>query len=644
MVNQMLYNYDENGLLRREYTAHSGAADVASTPFIGYGYDTARNGGYFINSLRLTSVTYPSGKEIAYSYDNYGRAVSVLEGNVPLAEYEYQGLGSTLRTKYVEPSLTLDYSVSGALDKLGRVASHAWKNSLGAALVNIEHGYDRAGNRLYRSDLVQAANSELYTYDEVNQIKSLNRGALNNDNTAVASVNHSEAWNFDETGNWVQYTKNSTVENRTHNAANEIQSPVTHDANGNMTVMPGMNCKYDALNRLVEVSDTSDNLIARYEYNGINHRIKKIVGSVETKSFFNQRWQELESVTGSELTTYVWGQRYIDDLILREKGAERLYSLADPNWNVVAVVNSSTGSVVEKMKYDAFGKVMWMDDLFATKVNSDYMWNRTFTGQVLDTETDLMLYRNRYYHTGLGRFIQRDPVEYNAGDINLMRYVINRPGQENDPIGNTMGRGEQWFSWKSKATCDSVSLYDDKDDGDSRGAAGGKVLKCWAKSLGGIQLPMGGDPKDTKRNGTDTLNKFTKNQKCCINTLNILDHGGGDRGLQQVGGKDAILDENMAKQICESLCEGATVMLGGCSTGTGEKNAINLLFEHCSKINKIIACPFDNSGFPLGWSCGDCSEKMSHSTSCFHKDKFDIFPDGTRKNKPAWETFPRSQK
>ena len=80
------------------------------------------------------------------------------------------------------------------------------------------------------------------------------------------------------------------------------------------------------------------------------------------------------------------------------------------------------------------------------------------------------------------------------------------------------------------------------------------------------------------------------------------------------------------------------------STGTGEKNAINLLFEHCSKINKIIACPFDNSGFPLGWSCGDCSEKMSHSTSCFHKDKFDIFPDGTRKNKPAWETFPRSQK
>ena len=231
-----------------------------------------------------------------------------------------------------------------------------------------------------------------------------------------------ESWEFDKTGNWLQFNKNGTIENRTHNASNEIQGIATHDKNGNMTVMPGQKGTYDAWNRLVEVRDTSDHLIARYDYNGLNQRIKKTAGSVVTTSFFNEDWQELESVTNNQLTAYVWGKRYVDDLVLRDNGSERLYSLADPNWNVVATTDAS-GVVQERMKYDAFGKVTWLDASFATKANSNYVWNRTFTGQVLDAETGLMLYRGRYYHTGLGRFINRDPIEYLAGDTNLYRYV-----------------------------------------------------------------------------------------------------------------------------------------------------------------------------------------------------------------------------
>ena len=118
----------------------------------------------------------------------------------------------------------------------------------------------------------------------------------------------------------------------------------------------------------------------------------------------------------------------------RERGTERLYSLADVNWNVVATTNA-TGAVQERMKYDAFGKVMWMNAGFATKAASDLAWNRTFTGQVLDAESDLMLYRNRYYHTGLGRFISRDPIGYRAKDINLYRYTKNIPQYSTDSHG-----------------------------------------------------------------------------------------------------------------------------------------------------------------------------------------------------------------
>jgi RHS repeat-associated protein len=159
----------------------------------------------------------------------------------------------------------------------------------------------------------------------------------------------------------------------------------------------------------------------------MNQRIRKTVDNIVTQSFFNEDWQELESRepgTASPVTVYVWGARYIDDLLYRQRGEEKLYSLADANWNVVALTNTS-GNVVERMKYDAFGKITWLDSNFGTKTNSGFDWNRTFTGQVLDTETGLMLYRNRYYHTGLGRFVSRDPIKYDAGDVNIYRYVEN---------------------------------------------------------------------------------------------------------------------------------------------------------------------------------------------------------------------------
>jgi len=283
--------------------------------------------------------------------------------------------------------------------------------------------YDRVGNRTNRTDSLAAANSEQYTYDGVNQIKSLNRTGF------------SETWNYDLTGNWLQYNRAGVVENRTHNAANEVLTNSTHDRNGNMTVMPGLRGVYDAWNRLVEARNASNVLIARYDYNGLNQRVRKTIGSVATTSFFNRAWQELETATpGHTTTVYIWGLRYIDDLVLRDRGHERLYSLADPNWNVVATTNNA-GAVQERMRYDAFGRVTWLTPTFGARNNSDFAWNRLFTGQIFDSETGLVLCRMRYLHTGLGRWINRDPIEYLAGDVNLYRYVLNQALRLLDPFG-----------------------------------------------------------------------------------------------------------------------------------------------------------------------------------------------------------------
>jgi RHS repeat-associated protein len=97
----------------------------------------------------------------------------------------------------------------------------------------------------------------------------------------------------------------------------------------------------------------------------------------------------------------------------------------------------------ERYIYSAFGQVTQLGPAFTaqTAIYTD----RFFTGQILDKETGLILYRNRVYHPTLGRFLQRDPIGYEAGN-NVYRYIWNTPTDITDPYGND---GGEWPSWIS---------------------------------------------------------------------------------------------------------------------------------------------------------------------------------------------------
>ncbi len=57
-----------------------------------------------------------------------------------------------------------------------------------------------------------------------------------------------------------------------------------------------------------------------------------------------------------------------------------------------------------------------------------------FTGREYDYETGLYYYRARYYNPEIGRFLQTDPVGYDAG-MNLYGYCSNNPLNYSDPTG-----------------------------------------------------------------------------------------------------------------------------------------------------------------------------------------------------------------
>src|SRR5690606_7964917 len=115
--------------------------------------------------------------------------------------------------------------------------------------------------------------------------------------------------------------------------------------NGNMTQMPSpldvadtLEGGYDPWNRLVETDDATTVVV--YAYDGLNRRITKASGGSTRHYYYSDQWQVLEERLDSDTTAdrqYVWGLRYIDDLVLRDTPSERLYALQDALFNVVAL-------------------------------------------------------------------------------------------------------------------------------------------------------------------------------------------------------------------------------------------------------------------------------------------------------------------
>ncbi len=49
--------------------------------------------------------------------------------------------------------------------------------------------------------------------------------------------------------------------------------------------------------------------------------------------------------------TYIWGARFVDDLICRNESGIRIFALQDANFNVVALVEEF-GTLLERFHYD----------------------------------------------------------------------------------------------------------------------------------------------------------------------------------------------------------------------------------------------------------------------------------------------------
>ena len=212
---QMQYAYSDFGQVTKEYQQHAATVNTSTSPVVEYDYE---NGGS--NNIRMTSMTYPDGRELDYGYGTAGsqsdiasRIVTIKDGATTLATYEYAGSGMLVTTTQNEPGIEKTLALGSgsdpysALDRFGRMIDLRWTKS-STDLVSFEYDYDRVSNRLNQRNLVTGtgganpAVDSLFEYDQLNRLTNYQGGELNVAGDAITSPVIEQDFTLDETGNF----------------------------------------------------------------------------------------------------------------------------------------------------------------------------------------------------------------------------------------------------------------------------------------------------------------------------------------------------------------------------------------------------------------------------------------------------------
>jgi hypothetical protein len=135
---------------------------------------------------------------------------------ISFVDYSFLGQSRPVIANYTgQPGVELTYFTSGGsgeggdqytgLDRFGRIIDQRWRRtSNNADVERVKYGYDRGSNRAWRQNTVAGTGQdEFYTYDGLQQVKTLDRGTLNAGKTGSSGTPAwEEDWNYDPTGNW----------------------------------------------------------------------------------------------------------------------------------------------------------------------------------------------------------------------------------------------------------------------------------------------------------------------------------------------------------------------------------------------------------------------------------------------------------
>jgi len=210
-------------------------------------------------------------------------------------------------------------------------------------------------------------------------------------------------------------------------------------ANGNLSntvagVLGDWSYTYDAQNRLIRATGGPSSVVAEFYYDAGNRCVKRVINGVTTYLIYDG-WSLLEerNLAGNLLARYYHGP-VIDELLCRVTETNTVYFHHDGLGSTVALTDS-TGNVVESYTYDVYGQPSILSTTYHLLPTSSVTNRFLFTGREYLAELALYDYRHRIYSPSLGRFLQTDPLRFDAEDVVLYTYVFSNPVNMIDDFG-----------------------------------------------------------------------------------------------------------------------------------------------------------------------------------------------------------------
>ena len=369
----------------------SWAGEVAGT--VSRGYD---------NNFWLRTLTV-NNDPISFDYDNDGLLIQA--GALTLTPEPLNGLlmdttlGSVITSNTYNNFAELDghtaifnstqlYSVTYQHDALGRIEQKT--ETVQGVTTVYDYDYDLAG-RLDTVTQDGVLDSD-YDYDD--------NGNRTHVNGVLIGQYDGQDRLLSYDGATYTYTANGELETKT------VGSQVT-------------SYDYDVLGNLTSVT-LPNGMLIEYVVDGRNRRIGKKVNGTLVQGFVYQDqlnpMAELDG-NGNVVARFIYAdRRNVPSYMV--KGGITYRIVADHLGSPRLVVDTTTGTIAQRLDYDEFGRVVETNPGFQPF---------GFAGGLSDINTGLIRFGFRDYDSSVGRWIVKDPIDFHGGSSNLYAYVRNDP-------------------------------------------------------------------------------------------------------------------------------------------------------------------------------------------------------------------------
>jgi len=388
---------------------------------------------------RLTEERIDSwNKTVQYKYDSDGNRISMTNPNNGITSYQYSNIYhdyhlTEIRNPFSEVT-KFEYDAGGRIKKqtnangtftsfqfnkvnnLINLTNHLTEEKTASSFT---YDHDKVGNRL--SMEYADGSKDQYQYDQSYQVTGVNYGDGMKEN-----------YQYDLAGNRLALTENNSKTNYQYNPANQLlkagNALYKYDKNGNLIEKKEAGNKtqysYDGENKLTKIELSSGQIIS-FEYDALGRRVKKIYNNDIIKYVYDgiNLLMELDN-EGKTNIHYTTGFE-IDHLISMIKDGQSYYYHRDGLGSVTGL-SSNSQQLVNQYSYNVFGKLRNSKEEVAN--------NLAYTGREIESESNLLFLRGRFYDHKIGRFINEDPIRYNGG-TNLFAYTNNNPINFVDPFG-----------------------------------------------------------------------------------------------------------------------------------------------------------------------------------------------------------------